>query len=223
MPPTLLPERTDTLARVAARPILEVDDLARAFDDHEVVKDLSLVAQAGERIALFGPNGSGKTTFLRCVAGTLAPTRGWVRIAGHEAGTMTARHDTGVAFAQERSWYQRLTGRANLMFFAQIRTGSKRTAAREVGAIVEELELEDIAAERIDRCSTGMVQQLSFARALLCRPSLVLLDEPTRSLDRAARGRVWRALDGRPESAVLLATHLDEDLEHCGSRVEFPT
>jgi ABC-type multidrug transport system ATPase subunit len=207
----------------AAPPILEVDELARSFDQHEVLTHLTLRVEAGERVALFGANGSWKTTFLRCVAGTLAPTKGRVRVVGHSAGSMPARLRTGVAFAQERSWYQRLTGRANLVFFAQLRTGSKRTAVREVAALVEELELADIAAERVDRCSTGMVQQLSFARALLCNPSLLLLDEPTRSLDRGARGRVWRALERRPHSAVLLATHLDEDLEHCGSRVEFPT
>jgi ABC-type multidrug transport system ATPase subunit len=220
---TLLPEGMDTLHSVAAGPILEVDDLARSFDNHDVVKALSLVVEPGERVALFGPNGAGKTTFLRCVAGTLSPTRGRIEIGGHKAGTMPARLRTGVAVAQERSWYQRLSGRANLVFFAQIRTGSKRSATREVNAIVEELELDEIAAQRVDRCSTGMVQQLSFARALLCNPSLVLLDEPTRSLDREARKRVWQALDRRTQSAVLLATHLDEDLEHCGSRVEFPT
>lgn len=207
----------------AARPILAVDGLARSFGNHEVLTDLSLKVEAGERVALFGPNGSGKTTFLRCVAGTLAPTKGRVEVVGNLAGSMAARGQTGVAFAQERSWYQRLTGRANLVFFAQLRTGSKRSATRAVDALVEELELADIAAERVDRCSTGMVQQLSFARALLCAPTLLLLDEPTRSLDRDARGRVWKALERRRESAVLLATHLDEDLEHCGSRIEFPT
>ena len=206
----------------AAPPILEVDDLARSFDDHEVLSGVSVKVGAGEKIALYGPNGSGKTTFLRCVAGTLAPTSGRVRVAGHGAGSMAARRCTGVAFAQERSWYQRLTGAANLVFFAQLRTGSKKTALTEVAAVVEELELAAIAAERVDRCSTGMVQQLSFARALLCRPSLLLLDEPTRSLDRDARSRVWDAIDRRPQSAVLLATHLDEDLDHCGSRIEFP-
>jgi ATP-binding cassette subfamily C protein LapB len=67
-----------------------------------------------------------------------------------------------------------------------------------------------------------MLQQLAFARALLGRPSVVLLDEPTRSLDHDAITRIWGALDRRPEIAVLIATHLDDDLDRCDSRVEFP-
>jgi ABC-2 type transport system ATP-binding protein len=208
---------------VARGAILEVHSLARSFGDQNVLADLTLKVEAGDRIALFGPNGSGKTTFLRCVAGVLAPSRGRVEVRGNVAGSIAARRAIGVAFAQERSWYQRLTGRANLIFFAQLRTGSKRIAARAVDEVIGELELAEIASRRVDRCSTGMVQQLSFARALLGRPALLLLDEPTRSLDRDARARVWTALDRRSESAVLLATHLDEDLEHCGTRVEFPT
>ena len=202
--------------------ILATERLARRFRDREVVRSLTLAADAGDRVALYGPNGSGKTTVLRCLAGTLAPSAGSIAIAGHEAGSMDARRLVGASLAQERSFYFRLTGRANLLFFARLRYGS-RDAVRRVDAVVDELELEEIAAERVDRCSTGMVQQLAFARALLGEPSLILLDEPTRSLDRDARARVWAALDRRRHAAALIATHLDEDLDRCGTRIDFPT
>ena len=68
---------------------------------------------------------------------------------------------------------------------------------------------------RVDRCSTGMVQQLAFARALLGEPELLLLDEPTRSLDEAAVERVWAALASRPSLALIIATHRHEDIERC--------
>ena len=209
-------------APVASRAVLEITGLARQFGSHEVVRALDLTLAPGERTALWGPNGSGKSTVLRCIAGTLDPTRGDVRVDGHRAGTLAARRAVGASLAQERSFYLRLTGWANLLFFARLRSSSEREARLRVAALEEELELAHITAERVDRCSTGMVQQLGFARALLGDPKLILLDEPTRSLDEDARGRLWGALDRRPGVAVLIATHLKEDVERCDERVDFP-
>ncbi len=188
-----------------------------------VVQQLDLTLEPGVSVAFVGPNGSGKTTVLRCVAGTLTPSRGSVRIGRHEAGSFAARQLIGASFSQERSFYLRLTGRANLIFFARLRHGTKRAAERDVDRVIAELAIPDIAAERVDRCSTGMVQQLAIARSLLGQPRILLLDEPTRSLDRAARSRLWEMIEGRSELAVVIASHLDEDLERCGLRVDFPT
>ena len=202
--------------------ILKIESLNRRFGDHEVVRSLDLAVAPGERVAMGGPNGSGKTTVLRCIAGTLTPTSGWIQVGGHTAGAIEARRLVGASLSQERSFYLRLSGYANLLFFARLRFDSEREAAERVGELVEELQIGDIARERADRCSSGMIQQLALARALLGGPRLLLLDEPTRSLDVDARARFWGALDRRPEAAVLLATHLDEDLQHCGRTISLP-
>jgi ABC-type multidrug transport system ATPase subunit len=203
--------------------ILEIDELCRRFGAHEVVRSLDLTAEPGQRIALRGPNGSGKTTVLRCIAGTLTPTDGRITVAAHPAGSLEARRMTGASFSQERSFYLRLSGYDNLVFFARLRAAGKREALRSVAELQEELELDTIARERVDRCSTGMIQQLSFARALLGEPRLLLLDEPTRSLDGDAVKRLWRALDRRKERlALVIATHRPEDLDRCERHVELP-
>ena len=202
--------------------ILKIESLNRRFGDHEVVRSLDLAVAPGERVAMGGPNGSGKTTVLRCIAGTLTPTSGRIQVGGHTAGAIEARRLVGASLSQERSFYLRLSGYANLLFFARLRFDSEREAAERVGELVEELQIGDIARERADRCSSGMIQQLALARALLGGPRLLLLDEPTRSLDVDARARFWGALDRRPEAAVLLATHLDEDLQHCGRTISIP-
>jgi ABC-type multidrug transport system ATPase subunit len=202
---------------------LVVEDLARRFGDHQVVEHLNVVLEPGERAVLWGPNGSGKTTVLRCVAGTLLPTSGRVTVAGHIAGTIEARSLVGVSFSQERSFYLRLSGHANLVLFARLRQFRAREAARQVSELEEELELEEIAKERMARCSTGMVQQIAFARALLGNPPLLLLDEPTRSLDSGAVSRLWAAIERRPHAAVLLATHNRDDAARCEKRLELPT
>jgi ABC-2 type transport system ATP-binding protein len=204
--------------------VLTIERLSRRFGSLEVVRSLNLTARRGERIALCGPNGSGKTTVLRCVAGTVIPTGGRVSVGGHPAGTIEARRLVGASFSQERSFYLRLSGRENLLFFAMLRTDGKREAARQVQAVEEELELAKIAQERVDRCSTGMIQQLALARALLGGPSLLLLDEPTRSLDDDALERLWNALDRRREGiALVIATHRTDDVERCDSRVDLPS
>ena len=202
---------------------LLVEDLARRFGHHQVVERLNLDLEPGERAVLWGPNGSGKTTVLRCVAGTLLPTRGRVTVAGHTAGTIEARSLVGVSLSQERSFYLRLSGRANLVLFARLRQFRAREAVGLVRELEEELELEEIASERMARCSTGMVQQIAFARALLGNPPLLLLDEPTRSLDSGAVSRLWAALERRPQAAVLLATHNRDDAAGCEKRLELPT
>jgi ABC-type multidrug transport system ATPase subunit len=203
--------------------VLQIEELGRRFGDHEVVRSLDLALELGGRVALRGPNGSGKTTVLRCVAGTLTPTAGRIAVGEHPAGTIEARRLVGASFSQERSFYLRLPGHDNLVFFARLRLAGKREAEREVRALEEELELEEIVRERVDRCSTGMIQQLALARALLGDPTLLLLDEPTRSLDHDAVDRLWQALDRRrPRVALLMATHRADDVERCEGHVDLP-
>jgi ABC-type multidrug transport system ATPase subunit len=224
----LIPVKTYDLPVVAAPEtmsggdLLRIDGLARSFGSKAVVSSLDLAVGRGKRVAFRGPNGSGKSTVLRCIAGTLAPTSGRVSVAGHEAGSQEARRLIGVSLSQERSFYLRLSGRDNLLFYARLRGRNRAAASRRVAELGEELELADILATRADRCSTGMIQQLAFARALLGEPDLLVLDEPTRSLDRDAVARLWGAIDRRPDTAVVIATHLEADVERCDNVVEFP-
>jgi ABC-type multidrug transport system ATPase subunit len=202
--------------------VLSITGLARRFGDREVVRSLDLELAAGERAALWGPNGSGKSTVLRCVAGTLSPSAGAVTVGGHGAETVHSRALVGAVLALERSLYLRLTGRDNLILFGRLRGMPRKRSARAVDAIVEELELGEIASRRAAECSTGMLQQVVFARALVGDPPLLALDEPTRSLDEAATARVWAAIERRPRCAVLIATHRAQDAERCGTRIDLP-
>lgn len=198
--------------------MIVVDNVVRRFGDRTVLDGVSLRVDPGERVVLRGPNGCGKTTLLRCILGTLTPDAGTATVAGHAAGSVAAQRSVGASLSQERSFYLRLSGHENLLLFARLRGLRRRPAAALVRAVVEELELEEIASRRADLCSTGQLQQLALARALLGDPPALLLDESTRSLDEQARERLWAALSRRPEAAVLVVTHLDEDASR-GSRV----
>jgi ABC-2 type transport system ATP-binding protein len=202
-----------------SRAILDVDRVVRRFVTGRTVGPFSLSLAEGERVALTGPNGSGKSTLMRCVVGTVKPTAGTISVAGHPGGSLQARASAGVSLSQERSFDLRLEGHVNLVLYARLRHDREEAAQRAVRAVVEELELEEIARMRVDQCSTGMVQQLALARALLGEPPLLLLDEPTRSLDDAALERLWGALERRRQTAVLVATHRPDDVARCDRKV----
>jgi ABC-type multidrug transport system ATPase subunit len=200
--------------------VLSVEGLTRRFGDRDVLDGLGLELREGERVAVCGANGSGKTTLLRCVGGTVTPTSGRITIFGHPAGSSDARRMIGVSLSQERSFYLRLSGRDNLLFFAGVHGIGRGQAVGIVKSLEDELELGPILAQRVDRCSSGMVQQLGFARALLAMPRLLLLDEPTRSLDAEAVERLWKAVAARPHLSLLIATHREDDVARCDSRLD---
>lgn len=206
----------------AVAPLL-IQSLTRSWGGRDVVLDFDLSLVHGERLALCGPNGSGKTTILRCVAGTVTPTRGSISVHGHRAGSREARRLLGVSLSQERSFYLRLSGEDNLVFAAGIRGVDRNEANRRIAELDDELELGSILSKRVDRCSTGMVQRLAFARALIGRPQLLLLDESTKSLDSAAVERFWRVIESRPDVTLVIATHNEDDVARCHRRVDLTT
>src|SRR3954447_2179865 len=145
-----------------AERVLVVEGLCREFGARRVVDGVDLSLSAGERVALRGPNGSGKTTILRCILGTLTPTRGRISVGGHPAGSIAARGLIGAVLPHDRAFYLRLTGRTNLLFFAKVRGLDRREAARRVQELDEELRLSETLSRRLDRCSTGMLQKLAI-------------------------------------------------------------
>ena len=192
-------------------PGLRATGLEKRFGLVRALAAVDLEVPWGGTVALLGPNGAGKSTLLRILGTTLLPDAGEVILAGHDvvAEPAAARRSTGLVLGEERSWYWRLSGRDNLEFFAALH-GLRRTAARARSAqLLAELGLSEAADRRFDGYSSGMKARLSLARALLCEPPVLLLDEPTRTLDPVAassfRAEVRRQADsGR---AVLFATH----------------
>lgn len=169
----------------------------------------------GTLAVLEGPNGAGKTTMLRIFATLVRPDGGEARVDGYDvvAGGARVRERIGAAFVNERSLYWRLSGRENLMLFARTRGLRKREARAQVDALVEELDLLDIAGKWVADLSAGQRQRLIIARAGLAQPSCMLIDEPLRGLDQSGIETMlsFLAAQARRGGAVLVvAPKLDE-------------
>ena len=190
---------------------------------HEV--DLSVAH--GEALGIAGPNGAGKTTLLKLVAALIHPSSGEVRIHGREtvAHGASLRPHVGLVPAQERPLYGRLTLRENLLFFAAIKGLERRRADRQIIELSERVGLGGYLDRRANTVSSGYLQRAAIARALLAEPDVLLMDEPTRSLDEATaatiRDFVRREHVGRLGRALIVASHQVRDLgEMCDRVVE---
>src|SRR5580658_9129853 len=175
------------------------------------LKDVSFSAAPSEVLALLGPNGSGKTTALKLVSTMLLPDAGSVRVghsdARHDPGEV--RRQVGIAVAAERSFFPRLSAFENLDFFAALDEVDRSDRPTRIQQVLLDTGLVEQADTLVMKFSSGMYQRLGIARALVKRPSVLLLDEPTRSLDAGTTARFWttiRAL-AKQETTVLIATH----------------
>jgi ABC-2 type transport system ATP-binding protein len=182
----------------------------------EALRGIDLTVRRGRIVGLVGPNGAGKTTLIRIIAGLLDPDEGHVLVNGHDpvAAHGAAARSLGLVLADDRSLYWRLTGRQNLEFHAALYGLSRPEAAIRAGEVLATTGLED-SQRKVFGYSTGMRARLAIARALVPDPPVLVLDEPTRSLDPLAARDTCDLLRGLADGgrAVLLASHRLEELE----------
>ena len=172
---------------------------------------VSFSIDEGEVVALLGPNGAGKTTLLKTLATLVMPDSGDAVISGHPLGDeIEVRRSIGLVTGEERSFYWRLSGRENLGFFAAMHGIDASEAAKRLERLSSLFRLDSFLDRRFDACSSGMKQRIALARALLHRPRLLLLDEPTRSIDPVESQALHTAIEQlvrEEQTAVLLVTH----------------
>jgi ABC-2 type transport system ATP-binding protein len=210
-----------TIAVVRA-PAVEVEGLHRSFGPVRALSGIDLEVAPGEVHALLGPNGAGKTTLMRILSGLVDPSAGSAYVLGRRAGrSPELRALIGTVPAGDRTFYLRLSGLENLVFFARLHGLRRRAArARSLG-LLGAVGLADAATRPISTYSHGMQKRLSFARALLSEPELLLVDEATHDLDPVAAQQVRDLTAARAAAgtAVLWATQRIEELHGFARRV----
>ena len=191
----------------------------------EALRDVSFDVHTGEIFGVIGRNGAGKTTLTKIVATLVQPTTGNVAVRGHDtvSDDEDVRREIGLSTAEERSFYWRLTCEQNLMFFARLHGLSDRKAKQRIKDLFAKLELDEVARRRFGELSTGNKQRLAVARALLTAPPVLLLDEPTRSLDPLAAARMREMIRSLaqqdPPITILFTSHNLSEVETLCERV----
>jgi len=179
----------------------------------EVLRGVSLEVYRGEALGLLGPNGAGKTTLLEILCTLLLPTGGQASVGGYDVVREARQVRKVVSYCPSASdnFYPRLTGMANLEFYALLNNLSPQEARRRIPTVLNLVELDASRDVAFQRYSEGMKQRLALARALLTDPELLLLDEPTRSLDpvlqQEIRKFVREQVVAKLGKTVLLVTH----------------
>jgi ABC-2 type transport system ATP-binding protein len=192
---------------------------------HSALHDITLSVHAGEKIGFLGPNGAGKSTLLKMFGGLLYPTRGSVSVGGLDTRkhNREIREKVGFVLNEDRSFYWRLTGEENLAFFGALDDLYGQRLKKTIQELMEFVGLAWASGKRVSDYSSGMRQRLAIARGLLSDPEILILDEPTRTLDPIGAAEVRKLLceagGGRRKRTILIATHQFEEVESVCDRV----
>jgi len=196
--------------------VIHAEDLTRYFGDFLAVDHISFDVKAGEVLGYLGPNGSGKTTTIRMLLGLLLPSEGNATVLGYDIVRQSEQIRTQVGYmSQKFSLYHDLTVRENLAFYAGVYGIREQSRLDEVLDLVGLSELE---RHRVSGLSTGWRQRLALATAIVHRPKLLFLDEPTSGVDPKARRAFWDLIYKMVKEGVtaLVTTHYMDEAEYCG-------
>ncbi len=193
----------------AATAAIAADGVVKRYDEREALRGISFSASAGQVVAIIGPNGAGKTTFLSILGGLQPATSGTVSRPPAEVGWVP----------QQPAVYRKLSVRENLLLFARLERVADPDAV--VLRMLEQTGLQDRAGEELGRLSGGNQQRVNIAIGLLADPPVLLLDEPSSSLDPRQRERLWEFITGlaKAGTTVVFSTHNVQEAERFADTV----
>lgn len=197
--------------------VIEIQGLTKAFGHHLALRGLDLKIRQGEKVAIFGPNGAGKTTLIKVLATIMNISSGKVLITGLNSrdNAEKIRRQIGV-ITHQTFLYGNLTASENLEFYGRMYDVPQRK--ERINEVVNMVGMTPRLHDRVNTLSRGMQQRIAIARALLHRPTILLLDEPETGLDQQATSILWEILsaEGEGKRTIVLTTHsLERGLALC--------
>ncbi|MCQ5361983.1 MAG: ABC transporter ATP-binding protein [Candidatus Methanomethylicia archaeon] len=197
---------------------IEISGLTKKFGDFVAVDNLDLRVRVGEIFGFLGPNGAGKTTTIRMMCGLMRQSKGTIRIYGYSIPEERSEliKITGY-MAQRFSLYEDLSVYENMEFFGKLYGLNGENLRSRIRELLEFLDLKDVKDRLAGRLSGGMKQRLALGVALIHRPKLLVLDEPTAGVDPPIRRAFWEYLRGlnKEGTTILVTTHYMDEAENC--------
>jgi len=195
-----------------------VENLTKKFGTFTAVNNISFSIKKGEIFGFLGANGAGKTTAMKMMCGLLMPTSGTAKIAGYDLATQSKQIKKNIGYMSQRfSLYDDLTVYENMQLFGTIYNIEKKTLRLRMDTHLNELNMNDFANKLVRSIPLGWKQRLAFATALLHKPEIVFLDEPTSGVDPIVRREFWSLIYKTAASGVTIfvTTHYMDEAEYC--------
>lgn len=203
--------------------MIEIKELSKRFKKILAVDGISFSVAKGEIVGLVGENGAGKTTTLRMLATMLKPSSGTAAVNGYDIQRQPSqvRGEIGILFGGEVGLYDRLTGRENISYFAELNGMTKSETAASINELVNLLDMQGYIDRRVGKFSRGMKQKVAVARSIVHKPSVMLFDEPTAGLDVSAARIVQDFILHCKEEkkAIIFSSHSMSEVEKLCDRI----
>ena len=202
--------------------MIETENLTKCYGQKVAVKDLDLVVERGEVFAFLGPNGAGKTTTIKVMVGLLSPTKGRVRICGHDVQKEHIQAKSKVSYVPDQPYlYDKLSGREFLNFVGRMYGLGQAERERKIAELTDLFELHDYLDDLCERYSHGMKQRVVVSAALMHDPQVLIVDEPMVGLDPKSARLLKDILRTRARNGctVFMSTHTLSVAEECADRV----
>lgn len=200
--------------------LLQTHHLTKRLGERELISDVSLHVRKGEIYGFLGPNGAGKTTVMKLLTNLWKPTSGTIELFGQPLSFRSCAVQKRMGSIIEfPTFYMHMTGRENLQLHAEY---MGYHSARGVEDALQVLDLAQVANQAVKNYSLGMRQRLGLARAILCKPELLILDEPTNGLDPAGMKQIrqlLRTLSTQYETTIMVSSHILSEVEHLADTV----